>query len=214
MSVTKADLLEFLRLHHYGVEASHAIEGPPQAALVSFVVNARLELFFDSFDSTRKVANLRRDPRIAFVIGGYTPGDQRTVQYEGEVDVPSGAELERFKSDYFALHPDGLRRSRLPGITCFRVRARWIRYTNFNVAPAQLVVFEGAALNPDDRAEDHTGATPYTHMKEPWQPKITREPVFNAFANRLARTGELENPSPPQSEISGQTFGENGPARE
>lgn len=51
-------------------------------------------------------------------------------------------------------------------------------------------------------------------MKEPWQPQITREPVFNAFANPLARAGELENPPPPQTEISGQTFGENGLARE
>jgi general stress protein 26 len=205
MSITKANLLEFLRLHHYGVEASHAIEGPPQAALVSFVVNDRLELFFDSFDSTRKVANLRRDPRIAFVIGGYIPGDQRTVQYEGGVDVPGGAELERFKSDYFALHPDGLRRSGLPGITYFRVRARWIRYTDFNAAPARVVVFEGAALNPTDRAEHHAAATPYTHMREPWKPKITREPVFNAFANPLARIGKLENPPLPQTEISGKT---------
>ena len=74
--------------------ASHAAEGPPEAALVGFLVNNRLELFFDSFDSTRKVANLRRDPRIAFVIGGYTIGDERTVQYEGVVDVPTGAEFE------------------------------------------------------------------------------------------------------------------------
>ncbi len=96
MSMTKAALLEFLRLHRYGVEASYTTEGPPQAALVGFVVNAGLELFFDSFDSTRKVPNLRRDPRIAFVIGGYT-GDRRTVQYEGEVDVPTDAELEQFR---------------------------------------------------------------------------------------------------------------------
>jgi general stress protein 26 len=191
--MTKTDLLEFLRLHRYGVEASHPVEGAPEAALVGFVVNARLELFFDSFDSTRKVANLRRDPRIAFVIGGHTPGDQRTVQYEGEVDVPTGIELEQFKSDYFALHPDGLRRSQLSGITYFRVRPRWVRYTNFNVAPAQIVVFVGAALSTDDSAEEHAIATPHTQMREPWQPNIKREPVFNAFANPLARAGELRS---------------------
>jgi pyridoxamine 5'-phosphate oxidase-like protein len=196
MSMTKAALVDFLRLHRYGVEASHADNGPPEAALVGFVVNERLELFFDSFDSTRKVANLRRDPRIAFVIGGYALGDERTVQYEGEVDVPMGAELERFKSDYFAVHPDGLRRSRLSGITYFRVRPRWIRYTNFNMAPAQVVVFEGAAMGTGDSAAEYTIVMPYTQMKEPWQPQIEREPVFNAFANPQARAGELEKAVP------------------
>jgi general stress protein 26 len=198
MSTTKTDLLEFLRLHRYGVEASRTVEGPPQAALVGFVVNARLELFFDSFDSTRKVANLRRDPHIAFVIGGHSVEDQRTVQYEGEVDLPAGAELEQSKSDYFALHPDGLRRSKLPGITYFRVRPRWIRYTNFNVAPAQIAIFEGAALHTDVSAEEQTIAMPYTGMKQPWQPKIQREPVFNAFENPLVRKDELENAPPPK----------------
>jgi general stress protein 26 len=195
MSKTKAALLEFLRLHRYGVEATQTTDGPPEAALVGFVVNERLELFFDSFDSTRKVANLRRDPRIAFVIGGYELGDERTVQYEGEVDRPTGTELEHFKSEYFAAHPDGLRRSKLPGITYFRVRPHWIRYTNFNAIPAQIVVFEGTALRSDHGAVEYTIAAPYA-PREPWQPKIENEPVFNAFANPRARTGDLDNPPP------------------
>lgn len=194
MSMTKAALLEFLRLHRYGVEASRTVEGPPEAALVGFVVNERLELFFDSFDSTRKVANLRRDPRIAFVIGGYELGDNRTVQYEGEVDEPTGAELEHFKRAYFAAHPDGLRRSKLPGITYFRVRAHWIRYTNFNMSPAQVVVFEGAALRAASQAIEDVTAAANPQVMKPWQPRIEREPVFNAFANPRARGGELDNP--------------------
>ncbi len=42
----------------------------------------------------------------------------------------------------------------------------------------------------------HTIATPYGQLKEPWHPKIEREPVFNAFASPLARSGELDNLSP------------------
>jgi len=195
MSMTKAALFEFLTLHRYGVEASHTVEGPPEAALVGFVVNERLELFFDSFDSTRKVANLRRDPRIAFVIGGYELGDNRTVQYEGEVDEPTGAELEHFKREYFAVHPDGLRRSKLPGITYFRVHAHWIRYTDFNMFPAEITVFEGVHLRTEGRVEYLTEAV-IAQAKKPWQPTIEREPVFNAFANPRVRTGGLEDPPP------------------
>lgn len=196
MPVSKAALLEFLRFHRYAVEASQAAEGPPEAALVGFLVNNRLELFFDTFDSTRKVANLRRDPRIAFVIGGYTIGDERTVQYEGVVDVPTGAELQQLKRDYFAIQPDGLRRSKLPGIMYFRACPRWIRYSNFNVNPAQIVVFEGATLTADYGADEHTMTPERQHLEKPWQPKIERDPVFNPFVNPQDRTGELENPPP------------------
>jgi hypothetical protein len=196
MAMSKAALLEFLRLHRYAVEATRAAEGSPEAALIGFVVNDRLELFFDSFDSTRKVANLRRDPRIAFVIGGYAIGDERTVQYEGVVDVPTGAELQRFKRDYFAILPDGLRRSILPGIVYFRVRPRWIRHSDFNVAPAQIVVFEGAALTTDQGAEEQTMREELRYLEGPWRPKIEREPLFNPFVSPQDRTGELENPPP------------------
>jgi general stress protein 26 len=187
MPVTRTDLLEFIRLHRCGVQASYTPEGSPQAALVSFVINDRLELFFDSFDSSRKVANLRCNPRVAFVIGGHTVGDERTVQYEGEVDTPAGAELEELKRDYFSVHPDGLRRSRLPGITYFRVHPRWIRLTDFNLTPAQIVVFEGAALGEDANAPGRSSGTPYTYLKQPWEPNVEREPVFNAFASPQAQ---------------------------
>lgn len=165
------------------MEASIAAEGAPEAAPVEFVVNEGLELFIDSFESTRKVANLRCDPRVAFVIGGQTLGDARTVQYEGTVDSPSGAELEQYKSDYFTTHPEGIRRSKLPGISYFRVRPRWIRYANFNAAPAQIVVFEGAALGGDHRVEGRRSTSPYTQLKRPWQPKSEPDAVFNVLAN-------------------------------
>ena len=194
MSMTKEGLLDFMRGYRYGVEASHTPEGPPEAALVGFVVNKRFELFFDCFDSTRKVTNLRRNPRIAFVIGGHEPSDERTVQYEGEVDIPTGAELEYLKNEYFAVHPDGLRRSKLPQITYFRVRPRWIRYTNLNVVPAQIVVFRGSDLRTDEDTGEPAIARAVTQMRGPWQPKIEREPEFNAFAKPWTRTGEWEEP--------------------
>jgi hypothetical protein len=48
------------------------------------------QIFFDTLEQTRKVENLRRNPRIAFVIGGTVDGDERTVQYEGIADEPRG----------------------------------------------------------------------------------------------------------------------------
>jgi uncharacterized glyoxalase superfamily protein PhnB len=182
-TVSKAELLEYMRLYRYAVQATVTADGAPQAALVGFVVNDQLELFFDTFASTRKAGNLKRDSRMAFVIGGHTLGEERTVQYEGVVDSPSGAELEGFKDAYFALHPDGVRRSKLAGISYFRVRPRWIRYTNFNAAPAQIVVFEGAVLGGDPHAYGAVATSHYTQLRAPWEPKVDREPDFNAFSN-------------------------------
>jgi general stress protein 26 len=61
----------------------------PQAAVVGFIVTDDFEIFFDTVDTSRKVPNLRRNPRVAFVVGGTMSGDERTVQYEGVADEPA-----------------------------------------------------------------------------------------------------------------------------
>ena len=61
------------------------------------MVSERFEVFFDTVDSTRKAKNLRKNPQIAFVIGGFSESDERTVQFQGVVDEPNGTELEQLK---------------------------------------------------------------------------------------------------------------------
>ncbi len=65
-----AELLSFMRAHPLAVQASVSADGEAQAAVVGIVVTDEFEVFFDTSEETRKVANLRRNPRIAFVIGG------------------------------------------------------------------------------------------------------------------------------------------------
>jgi hypothetical protein len=62
----------------------------PQAAVVGIVVSDHFEVFFDTVESSRKAANLRRNPKVALVVGGLSVGDERTVHYEGVADEPSG----------------------------------------------------------------------------------------------------------------------------
>src|SRR5689334_23286813 len=99
-------LLDFLRQHRVAVQASVSATQGPQAAVVGFAVTDRFEIVFDTLDSTRKALNLRRNPKIALVIGGLT-GEERTVQYEGIAGEPSGSELERLKAVYYQVYPDG-----------------------------------------------------------------------------------------------------------
>ena len=144
--MTPAALLEFLRLHRLAVQTSVSAAGKPQAALIGFAVTHRFELVFDTIDSTRKARNLRLNPHLALVIGGGAPGDERTVQYEGVADEPSGGELDRLKQVYYAAYPDGPSRLSWPGLIYVRVRPTWIRYSDFNQDPPEIVEFSGERL--------------------------------------------------------------------
>jgi general stress protein 26 len=139
---TKNAVLEFMRSHSVAAEASVSPSGRPQAAVVGFVVTDDFEVFFDTVDSTRKAANLRQNPSISFVIGGFGVGDERTVQFQGIVDSPGGAELERLKELYFDRFPDGRDRVNWPGLVYLRARPTWIRFSDFSRAPPEIVEFD------------------------------------------------------------------------
>jgi len=139
--VTIDDVLAFIRTQRLAVQASVAPGDSTQAALVGFGIMDSLELVFDTLDTTRKAANLRRAPRLAFVIGGWVEGDERTVQYEGVADEPRGEDLTRAKAAYFATWPDGRERESWPNIIYVRVRPTWIRYSDYTSDPPMIIEF-------------------------------------------------------------------------
>lgn len=144
--MTTAEVLDFLRANRLAVQASRGVGETIQAALVGFAVTDAFEIVFDTLDTTRKMTNLRVSPQVALVIGGWSPGDERTVQYEGIADQPTGNELERLKRVYFAAWPDGPSRARWPGLVYVRVRPTWIRYSDFNQTPPVVVEFSSQHL--------------------------------------------------------------------
>lgn len=152
--MTPGELLQFMRTHRLGVEASSTRDGGPQAALVGIAVTDTFDIIFDTLDTTRKARNLRDSHRAAFVLGGWAPGDERTVQFEGVADEPIGAELEQIKETYYAVWHDGPARASWPGITYFRVRPTWIRFSDFNRAPPQVIEFTADQLVTP--ANDHS----------------------------------------------------------
>ena len=144
--MNRADLLAFIRSHKYAVQASVSAEGKPQAAVVGIAVSDAFEIVFDTLESSRKAVNLATNARIAFVIGGTVNGDERTAQYEGVAVRPSGAAREAALALYFSVFPDGRDRLSWPGITHVRVTPTWIRYSNFNANPPEIVEFDAAAI--------------------------------------------------------------------
>jgi pyridoxine/pyridoxamine 5'-phosphate oxidase len=126
--VTRFELIAFLRRHRLCVQASVLPSGAPQAAVVGFAVSDEAEIVFDTIGTSRKMTNLRRDPRIAIVVGW---DEEQTAQIEGVADEPMGAELQRLKEVYFRVYPDGVERQGWKDITYVRVRPVWVRYSDF-----------------------------------------------------------------------------------
>lgn len=146
--MTREEVLNFMRTHSLGVQASVSAANSPQAAVVGFVVTDAFEIVFDTLATSRKAANLRQNPHCAFVIGGLLDGDERSVQYEGVADEPGGTDLHNLKEMYFARFPDGRERQHWPGLTYFRVKPRWLRFSDWNQTPPIIVEFEFDASCP------------------------------------------------------------------
>jgi hypothetical protein len=142
--MTPADLLTFVRRSKLAVVSTTSAAGAPQAAVVGIAVTDALEIVFDTLETSRKAVNLRRDARIALVIGW---DEEQTVQCEGIADEPAGPELERIKAVYIAAFPDGVARQSWPGLTYFRVRLGWARYSDFRTPDALIVELGESALS-------------------------------------------------------------------
>jgi hypothetical protein len=126
----------FMAGFHYGVVSSIASDGSPQSALVGIAVTPQLEIVFDTVKSSRKYPNLIARPQCSFVVGW---GCEQTVQYEGVAAEPEGAELARCQQVYFAAWPDGPSRLSWPGIAYFVVKPLWVRYSDFDQSPPQII---------------------------------------------------------------------------
>lgn len=145
--MNKHEILSFLRAHRLAVQATASLDGTPQAAVVGYAVTDNFELVFDTLASTRKAQNIRSNPKLAFVIGGLKKADERTVQYEGVADEPVGEELERLKEIYYAVFPDGPSRLNWPGLIYVRVKPTWMRYSDYNCEPPEIIELGPRELN-------------------------------------------------------------------
>jgi pyridoxine/pyridoxamine 5'-phosphate oxidase len=135
-----------MRAERYAVEASVSRHHAVQAAVVGIAVSDEFEIVFDTLTDSRKATNLRANPSVAFVIGSTRDGTERTVQYEGVADMPSGDELRRVQEIYFSVFPDGRERLHWKGLIHVRVKPLWIRYSNYAPQPPLVLEFNAEAL--------------------------------------------------------------------
>ncbi len=136
-----------MRRNRVAVQASVSVSGAPQAAIVGVAIGDEFEVVFDTLQTSRKARNVRQHPRLALVLGGWGPGEEQTVQYEGVADEPTGADLERIRGLYFEVYPDGRERlANWPGLIHVRVRPTWLRYSDFGRSPERIFEFSASEL--------------------------------------------------------------------
>lgn len=133
-----------MRAQPWAVQASSGSDGTPHAAVIGVAVSDAFELVFDTVGTTRKATNLRRNPKLAVVIGW---DDAQTLQYEGLADEPHGAELEALRRVYLNRFPDGVERMSWPDIAYFRVRPTWMRYSDFRSTPPIIETWADSSLS-------------------------------------------------------------------
>jgi pyridoxine/pyridoxamine 5'-phosphate oxidase len=119
--------------------SSLAEDGRPQAAVIEFAATPELEIILDTYTTSRKYANLKRDPRTALVIGW---DDRITVQYEGTATELSGPELDRCKDIYFEKNPRAKKWEHEPNITYIKISPHWLRYSDLNQRPWTIEEFK------------------------------------------------------------------------
>jgi len=130
------EVFRFMSDERLGVLATASNDGRPEAALMGFAVTPELEIIFDTLNTSRKYPNLKKNPRVAWVIGCTT---ELTVQYEGIAEELEGAALDEYKKIYFAKFTDGPARQGWPGITYFVVRPKWVRFCDYDPKNRRIV---------------------------------------------------------------------------
>jgi general stress protein 26 len=135
MDVSKKEkVLALLQRSQFGVVATNS-GTTPKSAVVAVSETQDLEIIFGSFKETRKNRNLERDPRISLVIGWESA---MTLQIEGEARRLEGD--ERITAEDIHCRKNALSKKYKddPRQEYFKVRPKWIRYSNFSVNPQEV----------------------------------------------------------------------------
>ena len=77
----------FLRDNHHGVLVARRKDGSLQMTLVSPVIDGEGKVIITARDSTYKVKNIRRDPRISLLVYGDKFNGSNYIQIDGKAEV-------------------------------------------------------------------------------------------------------------------------------
>lgn len=109
-TVSRTELLQFLRSRHNGVLVTTRDDGRPQLSPVTYGVDAAGRILVSTYPERAKAVNLRKRPAASFLSQGDDFGDA-WVQVDGAaevIDLPDSVEplVEYFRAAAGTEHPD------------------------------------------------------------------------------------------------------------
>lgn len=128
----KDKVLNFIKHQELAVISTIGMDGKPSAAVIGFGETEDFELVFGTYNDSRKYANLMKNSDVAFVIGW---DENITVQYEGIAEELNESNSTKYKGYYFSKNPKSKEYESDPKERYFKVKPKWIRYTELNKDP-------------------------------------------------------------------------------
>jgi pyridoxine/pyridoxamine 5'-phosphate oxidase len=123
---------EFIKQHPLAVLSTVTSDALPEAAVVGIHPGDNFEIIFGTFRTSRKYANLEKNPRVALVIG-WDKG--KTVQYEGEAkELPAQAVVE-FEKAHMGQMSSAAKYASKEDAVFYKITPRWVRYTDASKDP-------------------------------------------------------------------------------
>ena len=108
--------------------------------MVAFSETADFHLMIGTSVSSRKYANLVRDPRIAVTVSD--PDRRLTMQYEGRVRQLEGEELAQRQGAHYAKLPQSLPFKDLPDQAFFSIEPVHIQFSDVGQKPWVVARFD------------------------------------------------------------------------
>lgn len=135
-------ILGFLKTQKLAVISTlgSPVSNAPESALIAFVEDEQLCLYFQTGKHTRKAANLKQNPGVSLVFG-LTLDDMITVQYEGRAtQLKHPEDLERCKRLFVAKDsPTTEAYFNHPTAIFFKVSPTWIGCSDYTKHPPEVI---------------------------------------------------------------------------
>lgn len=133
MAIQLEQFSRFVRDNPFGVISTYDAERGPEAALVEVAATDDGRLVVASHGATRKVANLRKDARVAVVIGTAPP---HSMQVEGTAELPEGEAAALYADAYRSAFPESPIGS--PDYAVIAITPTWVRWIDASQVPPAL----------------------------------------------------------------------------
>jgi general stress protein 26 len=132
----KTIIYEFIKQHHLAAMGTVNQQALPEVSVIGYVfkqIGEDFEIHVATYDSSRKYANLKRNPRVALAIG-WESG--KTVQIEGEaVKISDAEEIKELVWSDLGKMPTVAKYIKPERVVFFKIKPTWLRYSDFSTEP-------------------------------------------------------------------------------